>query len=414
MPTGLRSYRTLFAYRGVPRLVLAVLLTRLATPMLNLSLLQAVVSVRGSYAVGGLVLTGFSVALAVGVPVAGRLVDRFRPSAILLSLLAVHVLAYTGAVLAMLSAAPAAVLVGSAISLGVSTPPAAPLIRASWPSLLPAEQTTTAFALDAVLNELMVVSGLLVVAVLVAIASPIVAVITAGVCTSVGVSVLVSTSVVRTTRPAAATAADPHRFFGPLAHGQVRVLLAVTACDMLAFGCIVVGLSAVATSAGASEASGVLLAVFSAGAVISALVYGAHGQAGRPRRQLGLLYAVTMVLLGATSLASGLTVTGALVLAVGLVSGARDTLQQLVLGNATPVRHRTEAFAWMSTFMWVGNGIGTAVAGQLVARSHGHGDTTFLAAGAAAGLAALLALLLRSRLPTATEVEQHRGNRTTA
>ncbi|KZB86254.1 MFS transporter [Amycolatopsis regifaucium] len=386
----------------MPRLVLALIASRLAAPILNLSMLLAIVSTHGSYAVGGASLTGFSIALAVCVPLSGRLVDRLRPRPVLLGMLAVHALAYAAAVTGMAQQAPAWVLVGAAIALGASTPPSAPVIRSTWPVLVPAGHTRTAYALDAVLNEVMVVTGTLLVSVLVALASPVAAVAVAGTCTVLGVSTLVTVPIPRTQAGAESSSAvsRTRRVFGPLSDGHVRVLLGITACDMLAFGCVVVGVSAAAASGGTPGLSGVLLGTYSVGAVVSALAYGIRRREGRPRRQLVTFHTASAVLLVATGFVPGLLPAGAALLAVGLVSGPRDTLHQIVLGEVAPPRQRTEAFAWMSTFMWVGNGIGTALAGQLVTWSEGDHTTTFLAAAAAAATAAASSLFLRSTLRT--------------
>lgn len=396
----MRAYRHLLGFRGVPRLVIALIVGRLAAPILNLSMLLSIVSTHGSYAVGGAALTGFSVALAVCVPLSGRLVDRFGPRPVLLGVLAIHAVAYAAALTGMAGQAPAWVLVGAASALGASTPPSAPVIRATWPVIVPAEHARTAYALDAVLNEVMVVTGTLLVAVLVALASPFTAVAVAGACTVLGVLILLT---VPTPRKAANTASISgvsrlRRALGPLADGHVRVLLGITACDMVAFGCIVVGVSAAATSAGSPGLSGLLLGAYSVGAVSSALGYGRRHREIRPRRQLVTFHAASAVLLIATGVAPGLVLAGAALLAVGLVSGLRDTLHPIVLGEVASPGQRTEAFAWMSTFMWVGNGIGAALAGQLVTGSGGGHTTTFLAAAAAATIAAALSLFLRSTL----------------
>ncbi|MEV5508532.1 hypothetical protein [Streptomyces orinoci] len=84
-----------------------------------------------------------------------------------------------------------------------------------------------------------------------------------------------------------------------------------------------------------------------------------------------------------------------LLLGVGLVGGPRDTLHQVVLGKAAPEEHRTEAFAWMSTFMWAGYGVGSAVAGQLAGAGGGSAGRAFLGAAVAAALASAVSLLVR-------------------
>lgn len=47
----------------------------------------------------------------------------------------------------------------------------------------------------------------------------------------------------------------------------------------------------------------------------------------------------------------------------------------IIAGKAAPVQ-RTEAFAWLATFMWGGYGIGTSVAGY--AQQHGGVAAVFI------------------------------------
>ncbi|GAA4551570.1 MFS transporter [Amycolatopsis samaneae] len=386
----MRAYGVLFTFRGVPRLVVALTVTRLAAPVLNLSLLLAVVAVQGSYLAGGLALTGFAVALALFVPVSARLVDRLGPRPVLVSTLLLHFGAYALTLIAMSHHAPASVLIGGAVALGASNPPASPVIRSTWPVVLPARHTRAAFALDAVLNEVMVVMGALVVSALVAATSPVITVAMAGVGTCAGILILLSMpDRVREDAPA-----PRRRLLGPLGSREVRVLLGITACDMLAFGCVLVGVTAVATTGGVPELSGVLLGAYSFGVVVSALGFGTRQRDPRPRRQLATLHAASAVLLVVTGLVPGFLLNAALLVVVGLVAGPRDALHQVVLGDVAAPEHRAEAFAWMSTFMWLGNGIGTALAGRLLAEAGGAHRTTFLAAAAAAVAAAGLSLFL--------------------
>lgn len=390
----MRVYLTLFAYAGVSRLVAVAVVSRLAAPMVSLSLLLSVQSVYGSYASGGVVLTGYAAALALCSPIAGRLVDRLRPRGVLLGCLTLHTLAYALMVTSLLSHAPVPLLVVAALLLGASTPPAAPVVRANWAKVLPAERLQTAFALDAVLNEAMIVSGPLIVSLVLLFAAPVVAIMVAAVAMITGVLLLVLT-------PAAGqeVAKDnprPRRALGPLVHGQVRVLLGIVACDTVAYGSMTIAIASAATSSGHTDFSGVLLSILSVGAVVSGLAYGARGRTRFPGRQLVLFHAASTVLLICASLAGPLWLIGALLVMVGLVGGPRDTLHQLVLSDAAPEDHRTEVFAWLSTFMWAGYGLGTAVSGQLVSQSGGQPHTTFILAAIAAAGASALSLFVRT------------------
>jgi MFS family permease len=166
-------------------------------------------------------------------------------------------------------------------------------------------------------------------------------------------------------------------------------------CDTFAFGSLVVAVPAAARDLGAPALAGVLLSIGSLGAVISGLIYGSRKRSGSPGSQLAMYHfagAVVLVLAGHVSL---IVLLALLIFGVGLVGGPRDTLHQVVLGEAAPPHYRTEAFAWLGTLMWVGYAGGTAASGQLVQLAHGRVTGAFLEAGCAAALAAALSLLVR-------------------
>lgn len=393
----MRAYRELFAVREVRLMAAILVLTRLAAPMLSLSLLLAVVDTTGSYASGGLVLTGYAAALAVFVPLAARLVDRLPARHILLGLLAGNMVAYTAMIAALYGDAPVAALIGCAVALGATTPPAGPITRGLWPSLVPAERLQTAFAFDAVLNESLFVGGPLLVSALLLVTTPSVIVVIVALCTVSGVLLLASTPAVRARKPADET--EPRNYLGPLAHPQVLILLGIIVCDTFAFGSLVVGVPAAATDMDARTLAGVLLSLGSLGAVISGVIYGARRRTKTPGRQLALFHFASAVLLVLAGQAALLVLFALVIFCIGLVGGPRDTLHQVVLGEAAPKRYRIEAFAWLGTFMWIGYAGGTAATGQLVERADGATTIAFVAAAGAAALAAVLSLLVRATTP---------------
>jgi MFS family permease len=74
----------------------------------------------------------------------------------------------------------------------------------------------------------------------------------------------------------------------------------------------------------------------------------------------------------------------------GLVNGAVETLQQVLVGETTPEGQRIEAFAWVFSVMWAGFGIGTLVAGRLA--SDGEPGPPLFAAAAAQTVVTVVAL----------------------
>src|SRR5262245_6495225 len=132
---GLSSYRDLLVRPNVSRIVAWSLVARMPMGMLGLGLVLLVRGSGRSYADVGLVAAADALAIAAGAPVAGRLIDRQRPAAVLV----VYGLIFPAALLALValatSGAPLPALMAAAAVAGATLPPVAPTIRMLWPSL---------------------------------------------------------------------------------------------------------------------------------------------------------------------------------------------------------------------------------------------------------------------------------------
>jgi MFS family permease len=364
----------------------AVLLGRLSTSMVNLALLVAVTQ-RYGYATAGLLLMAFALANAVAGPVRGRAADRHEPRVVMLWLLAGHTVAWAGLLAGLLVAAPIATLCVAAVGLGSTVPPAGPVVRGLWPTVVPAERLATAYAFDAALNTAtflvgpMIAGGLLLV-----MDAPVVVAVTGAVKLTGDLLVSIAPTLRRRRERA------PRGAFGPLAFPRVRLLLGMVVLDTFAFGCL--EMAAVAAASGQGTA-GVFTSALALGAVVSGVGYGARTWPGSARTQLVVLHAGGAVVLAGAGLAGAallVLVAGSYAL-YGMVNGPVETLQQVLLGDSTPESQRIEAFSWVFSLMWAGFGIGTTVGGRLV----GDGDPGG-ALYAAAGAQALVALVAFTRI----------------
>jgi predicted MFS family arabinose efflux permease len=381
----MRRYRELLATPGVARLTVAVLLSRVTTSMLNLALLVAVTQSYG-YAEAGLVMMAFAVSNAVVGPARGRLADRHEPRRVLLRLLAGHVVAYAGLVGCLALTAPVASLFLAAALLGVTVPPAGPVVRGAWPNLVPAARLPTAYAFDAALNTATFVSGPMVAGGLLLVLPAAGALAITGGLKVAGDALVALAPAIRRTAPGNAR---PAGLLGPLADGRIRLLLGMVALDTFAFGCLEV--TAVAAASGQGGA-GVFTSLLALGGVVSGIAYGArHWRAG-PRTTLLVLHGGAALVLAGVSLAgAGLGWLGAAFLAAGLLTGPVETVQQVLVGELSAPAQRIEAFAWVFAVMWAGFGVGTTVAGRLAETG---GTRATLLAGSAAQLAIVLVAAL--------------------
>ncbi|MFI7678386.1 MFS transporter [Actinophytocola sp. NPDC049390] len=378
----MRRYRDLLTIPGVGRLTASVLLSRVSTSMFNLSLLVATTQ-RYGYAAAGVVLMVFAVANSVAGPVRGRLADRHEPRRVLLTLLATHTVAWAGLLAGLLTAAPITVLCLGAAALGITVPPAGPVVRGLWPTIVPEERLPTAYAFDAALNTATFLTGPMIAGgLLLFVPAPATVAVTGGVKVVGDLLVALSPTLRGTRGETAAT----RGFFGPLALGRVRLLLGMIVLDTFAFGCLEV--AAVAAASGRGTA-GVFTSALALGAVVSGIAYGARGWPGRARTQLVVLHTGGALVL-ATGGFAGVVLLAVAYVVYGLVTGPVETLQQVLIGDATPEGQRIEAFAWVFSVMWAGFGIGTTVAGRLV--DDGAPAGALYAAACAQALVALVAM----------------------
>lgn len=376
----MRRYRELLAIPGVGRLTASVLLSRVSTSMFNLSLLVAITQ-RYGYAAAGLVLMVFAVANAVAGPFRGRLADKHEPRRILLTLLAGHTIAWAALLTGLLTDASVPALCATAAALGITVPPAGPVVRGLWPTIVDEDRLPTAYAFDAALNTATFLTGPV-------IAGGLLLVMPAPAAVGVTGGVKVLGDLMVAIAPTLRHKPVPRRrpFLGPLKHGRVRLLLGMIVLDTFAFGCLEV--AAVAAASGQGTA-GLLTSANALGAVVSGIGYGARTWPGRPRTQLVVLHLAGAVVLVGAGFAGAVLLVIAYVV-YGLVNGPVETLQQVLTGDATPDGQRIEAFAWVFSVMWAGFGIGTTVAGRLV--DDGAPAGALYAAAAAQALVTVVAL----------------------
>ena len=155
MATG---YLEILRARHAARLLAGTLVGRLPNATAAIAIVLFVRAEGGTYTLAGALAAVYGVANAVGQPVLGRIVDlrgqpRVQLPAAVLSALAMAVFAFSG--IGSLPLAYAAVA-----GAGLFTPPLEGGLRALWPSVLRREdQVHTAYAMDAVAQEVMFTVG---------------------------------------------------------------------------------------------------------------------------------------------------------------------------------------------------------------------------------------------------------------
>jgi MFS family permease len=363
-PLGLARYRALFHVPHVRRLVLSGLLARLPMGMVGLALLLLVREQGGGYAAAGAVSGAYFIATAIGAPIAGRLVDRRGQARILLRRAAIFP-ALLGGVCALAALeAPFAAIGACAAAAGALMPPVGSSLRALWPRLFSdGELRAAAYALEASLQEITFIAGPLLVALLTAAASPALALGVAAVVGGVGTTLIALSEPVRAWRPEAERHAAS--ILGALESRGIVTIVGLSACLGLGFGGTEVGFPAFAEGHGGAELGSIPLSLFAGGSLVGGLVAGARVTM-TPLRLLRVSAFVLAIGLALPLLGWSLPSMAVLAFLAGLPI-APVVMSAYGLVDAVAARGTAaEAFAWITTAVFAGFSVGTALGGTLI------------------------------------------------
>src|SRR5947209_7616850 len=359
-----QRYRSVLSAPGCARVFGTALVGRLPQGMTSLAILLLVRSRTGSYAAAGIAVGAFACATAAAAPLLGRQVDRFGRLRVLAPASLAQGLALVALVLAADGGAGAVALVVLAALAGALMPPIAPAVRALLRDLLPdPDVRETAYALESVIQELIWMTGPLVVGLVIAVAEPALAVLLCGAVCIAGTLLFISSPGVQG-RGSRTTV----RGGSPvLAIAELRALLGPIFLNGLALGAIEVGLPALALHAGSRPSSGLLLALWSAGSMVGGLWYGSRSWnaslAARYRVLLLTGVVCTAPLIAARTIPEGLV--GSFL--AGLTIAPVFSCQYALVGGAVSAGVETEAFTWVSSALIGGLAAGSAMAGAAVA-----------------------------------------------
>lgn len=358
----LSAYRSILSTPGAPAFTSAGALGRLPLSMTGLGIVLLVSGRTGEYAPAGLLMAVYVVTSAICAPVQGRLADRVGQAPVLLTAGAL----FASGITILLTTVDLSLWVAAigAVIAGLGAPQAGNMVRARWThNLSDRSRLQTAFALEAVLDEVVFIIGPVLVTVLTLSVLDWSGLAFAGAAALVGAWGL---ALQRSTQP-------PHR---RQAEGPREPLpwfllgpLVVAACGLgLLFGAAEVLVVAFTEEQGRPGAAGLVLAIWSAGSLAAGLVIGALAPPADPVGRLrlstlGLLvflaplpFAPNIALLAIGFLLAGLMLSPTLITAVHLVE------------LCVPPSRLTEALTWTTTGMSAGTAAGAAVAGLMVDR----------------------------------------------
>ncbi|WP_262852800.1 MFS transporter [Mumia quercus] len=359
----LDTYRRILAVPGAPAFSAAALVARLPISMLTLGLVLLVSEQTGSYAKAGVISAVAVIANAVGAPLQGRLTDRFGQHRVLPATAALFGLGLALALLAISQDAPAPLPHLCAALAGVALPQAGSMVRARWthnaePSMIP-----TAFALEAVLDEVVFIVGPVVVTFLATLVSPYVGLVVAGVA---GVAGSLALAAQRRTEPPSGRRERHEDRSKSMPLGLLLPLIGAGVGFGVLFGAAEVVTVAVADDAGYKQLSGALLAVWAAGSLIAGFLVGARPPGVTPLRQLRITTAVLTLSIVPLLLTSSLPLVALALFVSGFAIAPSMVAATQLVEQGVPKERLTEGIAWFTTGLATGVAPGAAISGWVV------------------------------------------------
>jgi MFS family permease len=390
----LDSYRRVLARPGAFRFSSAGLVARLPISMVGLGIVLLVEERTGSYGLAGTVSAVFVLAEAACAVLHGRWVDHFGQSRVLPIAISVF-----GAGLALMMLAveqdwPQVLTYVFAAVSGAALPQVGASVRTRWSHLLDdAGEKQTAFALEAVLDEVVFVVGPVLVTLLATSWHP-VAGLTFALVT--GVLGTFAFAAQRSTEPPAGRTAAA----GPRAPMPWRLVLPLAlVCLTLGalFGAAEVTTVAFAEEQGKRWAAGWLLAAWSFGSLVAGLVTGAIAWRSGPDARLRwgsaamALAMVPLMFISSVPLMAVVLLVGGLAIAPTMI-GAMTMVEQGV-----PSSRLTEGMAILHTGIVAGVAPGASIAGFVV--DHSGASAAYAVALGGGVLGALAAQTARQAPP---------------
>lgn len=391
----LKPYATILRRPGAAAFFAAGVLGRMPISMTGLGIVILISRETGSYGLAGAVSGISVVATALTGPAQGRLVDRFGQARLLLVGAGICTAALLALLVAVRAESPHWVLYSVSAVAGGTRPQVGSFVRARWTHVLGRGRSLqTAYALEAVGDEVVFIVGPVLVTFLATQVSPYAGLIAAAILGFAGALWL---GLLRATDPPGrgrAAGSDD----APLPWLSLLLLSLIGAGLGAALGSAEVVTVAFTTSHGVPQMSGVVLAIWALGSLIAGLWYGSvHWRAPVERRLLigTLALAVTMaplpwvgtvVLLGVALFGCGMTIAPTMVAVTACVE------------EWVPPSRLTESITWTVTGLLLGVAPGNALAGRAV-DAFGASDAFWVPFGIAVGCAILAATTLTFARP---------------
>jgi MFS family permease len=390
---GLGAYRSVLSDPRARAFSLAGLVARTPLSMTSLGIVLLVSASTGSFARAGVITAVGTVSGALSAPWWGRLIDRVGQARVLVVAALICNLSLALLAVTVLAGAPLVLTLAAAVGVGLGFSSAGSCVRARWSYRLQGDPLlNTAYAWEAVVDEVVFIVGPVLVTFLATTIAPVLGLVACVVLGLVGALVLAG---LRDTQPPTRTAAEAAEDKTPLTAWRLAPI--VIACGALGalFGGMELVVVAFAKEALIPQYTGVIVMVWAFGSLLAGLLTGTITWRATPARR----FRVGALLLGLSVLplpfAGHPVVVTALLLLSGFFIAPTLIASVAVTQAAVPANRLTEALGWTSMGMATGVAAGAAGLGYVIDLY----DATagFWGVVAIGGLLILSAMCVRSR-----------------
>jgi len=391
MAAGFGAYRTVLADPRARAFSLAGFVARMPLSMTGLGIVLLVSASTGSFGRAGLVTAVGTITGALAAPAWGRVIDRLGQARVLITAALVCNLSLTLLALTVQLGLPLPVTLLTAVGVGLGFSSAGSCVRARWAHRLRGDPLLdTAYAFEAVVDEVVFMFGPVLVTFL---ATSIHPVLGLAACVMLGLIGALALASMRDTQPPVAGRAERRQRDAPLRAGALAPIVGACVALGALFGAMELVVVAFAKDAGIERYTGFIIMAWAFGSLVAGLLTGTITWQASPTRR----FRVAAVLLACSVLPLPFAANPVLVTGLLLLSGffiAPTLIASVAVTQAVVPPYRlNEALGWTSTGLAAGLAAGAAALGYVV--DHFGAQSGFWGVVAIGGGLILTALLVR-------------------
>lgn len=359
----LRPYVDVLKTPGSLAFSLTALVGRLPISMEGLGVVLLVSIVEGSYALAGILASAVAISSALISPLTSRLTDRLGQAKVLSVLAVGQATALASLVVAVKASAHPGILLIIAVCAGALQPNIGSMVRARWAAQLSGTpQLGVAFALESIIDEVIFIIGPVLATALAIGVDPGAALIAAAIVVLIGGLGLAAQ---RRTQPQPLTSEEAKADRGRLG-ASVPIVMLIFACLGILFGALEVGAVAFTTERDIAWASGVLLALVSAGSMVGGLLFGTRMEGRNLPRLLVILVGIGAAATIPLPFVSSFVPLAIIGLVLGLITAPSLICGLTIVEDLVPSTRLTESITWAFSGIGLGFAAASTSAGVLI------------------------------------------------